>query len=76
MFKKFINNIYIFIIFINLFGYLNKSSLIILFIIYKNLKIYFYYTILHFDFKISLKIKDIEKTLFNFSKLLRQTLKI
>ena len=51
-------NIYIFSIVINKFCYKKKSYPVILFKVYKNLKISFYYAILFFCLIIYLKIKS------------------
>lgn len=58
-------NIYIFSIIINKLNYYYKFSLVILFLIYKNLKIYLYFTFLLFNLAINLRIKSYKEFSLN-----------
>lgn len=66
--KKYMTNIFIFGIIINKLGYKQKSSSIILFLINKNTKISFCYTVLPLSLIVYLWIKYSKKLLFNIKK--------
>lgn len=65
-------NILIFDIIIHKFNYKQKLYLMILFEIYKILKINFYNTIILFYLAVCLQIKYNKNFLFNFKKIIKQ----
>lgn len=67
--KQSMANTRTFYIVISKFGYWQELCLILLFKINKCLKIRFYYTILTFDFAISLNVEGGEELLLNHEKI-------